>query len=528
MPTGPSPRRDGMPDVFWNSGEREVTRGLDILGFRQIDQNVERSWVGGLTTISQRARYLTLLPWLLAAYYELMEAGDGRARTPNWEELLRWQRRAELVVLAATRIEDERSGRHTGGVLGSDLYVDELAQLDAGESVDTGTLDSGGQLYGVYVAPCRAFGLVSYENIPDSWAPRLSPRSRQLYELRCDSLEGSELAEVIFHGGNVSRAMIEGEADQYAVGALTATANASEHSLLTEALFRAESGQDQAQYGRFQKTVRFVLTSVADGATSSHQAIAQRFRDAMNASNGLDEATVGWASYELHRRYHFACELLLQAMTEAVTDEDGTTVEEAVAFWVGAEPDDSLARWLDLERFDWGNPLDQGTSTINVDAYLNASLDRSARDLATASKATFALALLVSTWVSSREFRENHTVPGDGAAVRSIDKLLDEYRHESLRLLLTRLVDRCAVEAHLATTLRKMGNGLKCSLRFYPDGRILRPTGIGVAAGFSNDRLTNVYGILGDLGYLEADNGDTRLSALGETLLDELGGRLDA
>ena len=69
-----------------------------------------------------------------------------------------------------------------------------------------------------------------------------------------------------------------------------------------------------------------------------------------------------------------------------------------------------------------------------------------------------------------------------------------------------RLVEIAAL-AHLQTTLRKMGADQKCSLRFFPDGPVLRPTGIGMLPGHSNDRLTNVLRILADIGDFHRDGG---------------------
>jgi hypothetical protein len=68
-----------------------------------------------------------------------------------------------------------------------------------------------------------------------------------------------------------------------------------------------------------------------------------------------------------------------------------------------------------------------------------------------------------------------------------------------------------------------MSQGQKCSLRFYPEGALLRPTGVPVVAGFSGDRLGNVLGIWADLGVLaRVDAGRFILSDYGRELTKKL------
>jgi len=40
-------------DLFWNAGEVKTIGGVDLLGLRQVDQDLEAVWVAGVTTTSR-------------------------------------------------------------------------------------------------------------------------------------------------------------------------------------------------------------------------------------------------------------------------------------------------------------------------------------------------------------------------------------------------------------------------------------------------------------------------------------------
>jgi hypothetical protein len=518
-----------MPTLFWNAGEKEVIKGLDILGFRKVDQDLEKGWVSGITTISQRARYLSILPWLLMEYYRLCGLESGTARTPVWEEFHAIQRRLELVVIAATRITDKRLGRKTGGLLGSELFDEEMTALDGGAAVDL-KLDRGGATFGTYVVPCRTVGLIGHESVDGEWeAPKITPRGRRMHELRSRALGGSSIIGRILEGGAVDAAGIEADASQFSAGALDLADSEDERGLLESVLLEPEDGQDEATYRRFLTTIRFALTSVQAGNATSPAAIAARYAHVTGPGVKPSESALTWAAYEMHRRVHFSLELLLGALTKAIGEVDGATVDAVVSTWSEDEELPPAIADVFAPGFHagWDAPFSSFSDALREDAFLDGPIERGVPNrLAARDRAIYALTLLTATWRRSRGMFTLEGFPRSGSGAERIFPMLAASANLRLREFVVALIDRGVVEPHLNTTLRKMGQGLKCSLRFFPDGRVLRPTGRQVAAGFSGDRLGNVMGIMTDLGMIDHDAGG--LEDRGRQLLDRLGGPVDA
>ncbi|QNN25094.1 hypothetical protein HED60_23395 [Planctomycetales bacterium ZRK34] len=304
-----------MPTVFWNAGEKEVIRGLDILGLRKMDQDLEKGWVSGITTISQRARYLSLLPWVLMEYYTLCGIDSGKAHAPDWEEFHDIERRLELVVLAATQMTDRQLGRRTGGLLGSDLFGGEMDLLANGSVVSL-KLDRGGATYGTYVVPCRTIGLVGHDAIEGKWeAPKITPRGRRMHAIRCQNLGESPVVRRILEGGSIDVESIAQHAAQFSAGALDQPDSQEERELLEKVLLTPEEDQDTETYSRFLATVRFALSSIQAGFGSSSAALAEHYARVTTPGCQSADCALAWAAYEMHRRVHFSLELLLGALT---------------------------------------------------------------------------------------------------------------------------------------------------------------------------------------------------------------------
>ncbi len=84
-------------------------------------------------------------------------------------------------------------------------------------------------------------------------------------------------------------------------------------------------------------------------------------------------------------------------------------------------------------------------------------------------------------------------------------EILENMQDKTVFNTIIELIQRCVVEPHLRTTLRKMEQG-NCSLRFYPEGKKFMPTEVETGAGISGSRLKNTLIMMSDIGLCEAIN----------------------
>jgi len=491
-----------MAEIFWNSGEREKIEGLDILGVRQHDQNLEQRWVAGITTISYRARYLSLLPWAVAGYYENSLASGSSAKYDP-DAITALLSRLEFVVLACTRIGSEQGEEGpTTYLLGADKFRNELAQLVENGKVKA-PAKGGGATYGTYIMPCRSFGLLDTGASMDEEPIRITPRGRELYEARREALKNSSLAKVVMKGGTVNAAAVEEEYSLFSANGLNSCPK--ERDVLDEAFSEPylDARGVTDTYHRFNKTVTLVLSAADQGSTTANELIRSNFESLMTSPpSEATEVALGWAECELHRRVHFALELLLSCHTQALRDLSvGSTA--VVMSAVARETDlaELVQDHVSLRDVGLATDMTAFSKSVRDSAFLGSSVDaRSARNAPLWSRAVYALALLTSCERTSRAVCAKGLFPNLGEELTRALKIITEGKADTVGDALHSLTDDVVVQAHLGTSLRKLGNGQKCSLRFYPDGDTLRPTGIGVRPGYSGSRLGNVLGMLADIG----------------------------
>lgn len=491
--------------ISWGDDLLDDTPGLDILGVRRIDQGVELTLVNGITTISQRARYFSILPWALGDYL-VRHTSEGF----HWDSLKTHLRRVEFMILAASRLDREINGSDASGALGANLQQERISTLLAGGPV-TFPDDKGGAILGTYFAPCRSIGLVRNG---DAILPyKLTRRGKEMLELRKDRLAGSPVMAAIWSGREISRALVEAAIPDFSLARLATSTN--EARILFNSFVTPWEPEDEYQrsqvvgaYNSFNETIKWANAMLATEPNSPAGLLVRNFEDCTLRGTG-SQIAFSWAEYEYRRRCHFALELMLSALTRSLGEFELASIAQIVSAWLeNLEASSMLKRiWPDATATLGANAV-AVVESIPKNLFSDKSVptDDLCR-LPTIDQAFASVALLAATASQTKAIRRDGyidrrpTYPGERAV-----ELIENSGQESFSELMTRLAELTAF-SHLQTTLRKMGTGQKCSLRFFPDGPFLRSTGMGMTPGHSSDRLTNVLRILTDIGMYRRSSG---------------------
>jgi hypothetical protein len=490
---------------FWGDDILEESAGLDILGVRGLDQAIEASLVNGITTISNRARYLTLLPWALGMFFEMdLEHGEAEFDRGHLGSFLQ---RLEFLILAATLCDPDADD--TGGAIGMDLYGEAIGEIRAGRSAPFPTGGSEAML-NTYYGPSRAIGFTA-DGISGSGAPyRLTPRGQNVWEMRKKELGDSPVLHVLTDGWELDRTTVDLAVPSFSLAALARFG--TEGALLREAFFQPWTSSTPAAtdrvaraYQQFVGSVEWISAALAKEPARASALLTRNYTTCC-LGEVCDPTSVRWAEYEWRRRCHYALELMLSAVCGTLNMIGDSTLPDLVAYWrEGPDATSVVAGLWSVPSGHWDLSAREVRESVPDGLFLGQNVPVGLLNrLSAAEQALMSFCLLSALAAQTRDLRMQALFPvRKGPGDHAVEMILAA-GETPFHVFLEALAAESAVSPHLATTLRKMGNNQKCSLRFFPDGPILRATGIVTSAGHSNDRLSNTMRMLADVRLLSA------------------------
>jgi len=485
--------------TFWNKGEREIIKGLDVLGLRGIDQHIETQLVSSITTISIRARYLSLIPWLVGEFFHLHDGEVNLDKDEMYHKLMQVFDRLELVIILSTNVETQKDSTLSDtGIIGREVHEEWVEAFYLNGEIDTIILKEKAKkmgynnpTFGTYFNPCRGFGLLDHS----STAPvALPPHGQAIYNTRKNHiLRENGILEWLLHGGLLTKKMIDKESELFSIANIDSVPD--EMQLLQESFLNPYSDDLEVvkTYKRFDNTLLWILAQLEE-PKKPQELIEDNFTYCVESNpDELNKTEIMWFEFELRRRVHYALELFLKALSHTLDELNGATVEQAIEYWINEIGMSNIYR----------DGKDIYSSTLReMDEQLEVDIFDKDEPIDSAEQVLYALSLIEICRLMSERLMPEVSNPEVDYMRKSFD-ILQKNNEKPVYLILVELIKFCVVEPHLKTTLRKMGQGQQCSLRFFPEGQKLIPTGIDTYAGWSGSRLDNTIRMMADIGFCD-------------------------
>ncbi|MEY9607022.1 hypothetical protein ABIF74_011775 [Bradyrhizobium japonicum] len=323
-----------------------------------------------------------------------------------------------------------------------------------------------------------------------------------MYHEREKQLEGISLIELLRNGGELDYETAQSAISAFSLARMSEFGREAE--LLREALTDAwvpgnsiAAKRVAVAYEKMTETCAWLDRELKSGATGANQLIAQNYDRAV--SDGAHGIEYEWASFEWHRRVHFALELLLAAITKTLVNVGSMSISQVISTWSSTN---AASEPLSAH---WHSPVAVAASLVSSGQFTGSLLKPDDFGGDPQVQALRAFQIIVTQARDARIIgrTSNKSMSSLSPAARTIE--IFEGGDGTLSDVLLAICDECVTQRHIANTMRKMGNQQDCSLRFYPDGPVLVPTGIDIAPSYSGSRLQNTMRILADVKMLDSE-----------------------
>jgi len=325
-----------LPAPDWISFEAEKTEGLDLLGLRAPVQRIGNQLFNGVTTVTPKVRYLSVLAWIVWRYSE--------ARLPNsWKSFIAFAEAQEAMIVMANRLKS-RSILNLVGVTKADkllnssdntLPMERLAQQVA---------------YNIYVTTSRQLNLTHAEN--SAFAGLTKERGIELAKAFDRVIDGTTYGKELGRDARKNRVMRK-RLEELADGVFLDRIPAEERNILIDAVVpqKPERGERDrvANYALLLWLAKAKRRGVQEGDIFSAAAVLPRGLPAC-----LLAVLDGWLEYMIRDLIAVTHEAVFDAVMRQIdiasAERDAPALASDVVATLLNETDEhnSLLRQLDL------------------------------------------------------------------------------------------------------------------------------------------------------------------------------------